>query len=337
MCCYTLAVRRIDMRYLVTGATGLVGGHVIDALVARGQSVRALVRDPASAEGLRVRGVELLRGDLAGQGDLAGAVDGADIVVHCAGVIHMAGENGNLWPVNVDGTRRLLEASCRAGLGRFVHISSVAVYGHAPPPMAEDAPKRPTGAYGRSKWAAEEAVWASHAERGLPAVALRPCAIYGGTDRHAWPILSRLGMMRVLPLPRGGRRLLDLVHIADVVDAVLAAATLPAAVGHAYNVTDGERHTYRDILLAYGEVAGRRPAILPVPPAVFGLALRAGLLLQRGGRLPPRVAGRIAQAGVLDLDVHYAIDAARRDLAYRPQVGLAEGLRRTLGSIPERS
>jgi UDP-glucose 4-epimerase len=242
----------------------------------------------------------------------------------------MAGEDGNLWRINVEGTKRLATASVRVGVSRFVHVSSVAVYGHAPAPMTEDTPKRPVGEYGRSKWAAEEALWSAHAEHRLPAVAVRPCAIYGGRDRHAWPILSRLGRMRVLPLPRGGRRLLDLVHVSDVVEAVLAAAEREAAVGRAYNVTDGERHTYRDILLAYGHVAGRRPVILPVPPRAFGLALRLGLRMQRGRRFSPRVSGRIAQAGVLDLDVHYAIDAARRDLGYRPRVGLVDGLRRTL-------
>jgi nucleoside-diphosphate-sugar epimerase len=320
------------MRVLVTGATGLVGSHVAERLLARGDAVRALVRRSTAATDLRERGVEVRLGDL-GEGEgLEAAVDGVDAVVHSAGLIHMAAGNGNFWQVNVEGTRRLAAASAAARVHRFVHLSSVAVYGHTAVPMAEDAPKRPAGPYGKSKWAAEEALWAAHAGQRLPAVALRPCAIYGGRDRHAWPILSRLAQMRVLPLPRGGRRLLDLVYVSDVVDAVLAAVSRPEAVGRAYNITDGERHTYRDVVLAYERIAGRRPAILPVPPGAFGMALRLGLRLQRGLRLSTRVSDRIAQAGVLDLDVHYAIDAARRDLGYRPQVGLLAGLERTLAA-----
>jgi nucleoside-diphosphate-sugar epimerase len=136
--------------------------------------------------------------------------------------------------------------------------------------------------------------------------------------------------MRLVPLPRGGRRLLDLVHVSDVVEAVLAAIASPAAVGHAYNITDGESHSYRDILVAYGELTGRRPAVLAVPPCLFRLTLKLGLALQRGRRLTREASGRVAQAGALDLDVHYSIEAARSDLGYRPRVGLREGLRRTL-------
>jgi nucleoside-diphosphate-sugar epimerase len=179
--------------------------------------------------------------------------------------------------------------------------------------MAENAPKQPTGEYGKSKWAAEEVLWRHHAEHALPAVALRPCVVYGGRDRHAWPVLSRLARMRVVPLPRGGARLIDLVHVSDVVEAVLAAAREPVAAGRAYNITDGETHSYRDILTALGHLTGRRPAILAVPSLAW------------------RLAGRVVEAArALDLDLHYPIDAARRDLDYRPQVGLMEGLRRTL-------
>ena len=297
------------MRYLVTGATGLVGSHVIDRLLARGDAVRALVRQASAAEELRRRGVEVHCGDLAAAMDLPGAVGGTDVVVHCAGVVQVGGRHRDLWTVNVEATERLLAASAPAGLRRFVHLSSVAVYGRAEAPIGEDSLKQPAGAYGKSKWAAEEALWRYHAGHGLPAVALRPCVIYGGRDRHAWPALSRLARMRVLPLPRGGRRLLDLV------EAVLAAASAPAAAGHAYNVTDGESHSYRDILAAYGLITGRRPSILPVPAWACAL---------------------VPRARALDLDLHYAIDAARRDLGYRPRVGLVEGLTGTLRAGPAR-
>lgn len=305
------------MRYLVTGATGLVGSHVVERLRAAGDAVRAVVRRPDALEDLRRLGVDARSADLAAATDLAALVDGVDVIVHCAGVVQMEGRPRDLWAVNVEGTERLLAASAQAGLRRFVHLSSVAVYGAGPAPVGEEAPKRPQGAYGKSKWAAEQALWRYHSEGRVPGVALRPCAIYGGRDRHAWPILSRLARMRVVPLPSGGRRLLDLVHVSDVVDAVLAAASEPGAAGHAYNVTDGETHSYRDIFDAYARVAGRRPAIVPVPALLVTVAARIGGL-------------RRVRAFALDL--HYAIDAARRDLRYRPQVGLEEGLRRTLGT-----
>jgi len=301
------------MRYLVTGATGLVGSHVVDRLMTRGDAVRALIRRPADADALRRRGIESRVGDLTESAELPAAVAGMDVVVHCAGVVQVRGEHCDLWTVNAEGTERLLAASAAAGLRRFVHISTVAVYDHAGTSLAENAPKRPSGAYGRSKWAAEEALWRHHAEHALPAVALRPCVVYGGRDRHAWPVLLRLARMRVVPLPRGGASLFDLVHVSDLVEAVLAATREPAAAGRAYNITDGEAHSYRDILTALGNLTGRRPVILAVPSLAWRLAVRV-----------------VAAARALDLDLHYPIDAARRDLDYRPRVGLVEGLRRTL-------
>jgi len=303
------------MRYLVTGATGLVGSHVVERLVARGDAVRAIARRPEDLEPMRRCGVDARPADLAAAGDLGALLDGVDVIVHCAGVVQMEGRPRDLWTVNVEATERLLASGARSGLRRFVHLSSVAVYGAAAAPVGEGAPKQPAGAYGKSKWAAEQALWRYQAEGRVPGVALRPCAIYGGHDRHAWPILSRLARRRVVPLPSGGRRLLDLVHVSDVVDAVLAAAAEPAAVGHAYNVTDGESHSYRDILVAYEQVAGRRPVIIPIPAALL------------------RLAGRIGgwqRVRALGFDLHYAIEAARRDLGYRPRVGLRDGLRRTL-------
>jgi nucleoside-diphosphate-sugar epimerase len=318
------------MRYLVTGATGFVGSHIVECLVARGDVVRALVPPHESAGPLHERGVEVWVGDLTGSEDLVDAVASADVVVHCAAVVRLAASRRDLWELNVGGTERLLAASAEAGLSRFVYLSSVAVYEYAPPPLTEDAPKRPVGAYGESKWAAERALWRYCAERELPAVALRPCFIYGPRDGHTWPILRRLFQMRIIPMSEGGRRVLDLVYVSDVVDAVLAAATKPAAVGHAYNITDGESHTWRDIVATYGQTTGQGPTILPVPGWALMLILEVALRLRHLMRASSERTDRLRQLRLLDLDAHYAIDAACRDLGYTPQVGFAEGLRRTL-------
>jgi dihydroflavonol-4-reductase len=159
------------MRALVTGATGLVGGEVIERLLARGDEVRVLVRRPAVADELRRRGVDCRLGDLADAGDLAALVEGADVVVHCAGVVQTMGRPGDLWAVNVEGTERLLAASARAGLRRF-HLSSVAVHGHAPSPMAEDAPEAGRRARTERASGRQRRRLAQPLEHGVPAA---PC------------------------------------------------------------------------------------------------------------------------------------------------------------------
>jgi nucleoside-diphosphate-sugar epimerase len=311
------------MKFFVTGATGLVGSHVAGRLLARGDSVRALVRRPEAAENLRARGIDVSMGDIGDGERLRAAVEGSDAVVHCAGAVNLAGDRDLLWEVNVKGTERLLAASVEARVSRFVYLSSVAVYGPAPAPVREDAPKAPAGAYGASKWEAEKVLQQYERERGFPTVVLRPCTIYGEGDRHAVQALSRVARLPLIPLPRHGNRLLDLVHASDVADAVLTAATSSTAVGKAYNITDGEKHTHRDILVALGRITGRRPWILSLPgPAVAALKAVPNWLQY----VSPGAAKRMRRIAAIDTDIHYAIDAARRDLGYEPKVRLQEGL-----------
>jgi oxidoreductase len=319
------------MRYLVTGATGFIGGHVVDRLIEAGHRVRAHVLEPDAAERLEARAVEVRLGDLILDEDLAPLLEGVDVVVHCAGIAARGARREDIWRVNVEGTRRLVAACASAGLSRFVYLSSVAVYGHALPPAREDAPQDPVNVYGESKCAAEEAIWSCRAETGLPAVVLRPCLVYGERDRRLPHFFTRMSRLRLLPLPSGGNRVVALVHVSDLVDAVVAASTSPRAVGNAYNVTDGERHTYRDVLDTLRETTGRRPWILPVPGAVFATALK---LLLWVARLKSTNNGSRADLSkslrIFDLDCFYSLDAARADLGYDPRVTLAAGLRRTL-------
>jgi nucleoside-diphosphate-sugar epimerase len=317
------------MRFLVTGATGFVGSHVVDRLLEQGESVRALVLEPNESESLRTRGVNAFQADLTDGADLTRALDGVDVVVHCAGIVpdRLSAVPGGLWQVNLGGTEQLLAASARTGITRFVHLSSVVVYGIATStPVTEDAAKRPIGAYSESKWAAELALWRYHAEHQLPVVAVRPCWIYGPRDQKFTPGLLRRCGQRVMVLPDGGHHLLDLVFVSDVVDAVLAAATNPQAVGRAYNITDGEKHSLREIGTVYRDITGRSPTVVTIPTKRILPALRFASHV-----MPGRVLGNLALGlEMFRHDIHYAIDAARRDLRYAPRVGLCEGLRRSL-------
>lgn len=318
------------MRYLITGATGLVGRYTVDQLLARGEHVRVSLRNRAAADAAEERGMEVVFGDLAEGMDARKAVEGIDTVIHCASVVDIAAARQQVWDVNVGATERLVHASVEAEVQRFVLLSSVAVYGIPRCPVHEDAPKEPSGAYGESKWAAEQILWRAHEENNLPAVALRPCAIYGPHDRHTWPALSRAFSKPVLPLPRGGTRLLDLVYVSDLFDATMAAVTRAAAVGKAFNITDGERHSYRDIARAYARLVDRRPWIAPVPGALFRLLLRTARAAGRVARAPDAALRRLDRLQSLDIDIHYEIDAARRDLAYTPRVCLSEGMERMM-------
>src|SRR5260370_12123063 len=115
---------------VVTGATGLLGSHIAEQLVARGERVRALVRPTSDTTFLKLLGIDMVTGDLADPASLRRAVDGADVVYHCAARV---GDWGpwRAYKVNiVDATQHLLDACRKVGIGRFLHVSSIGVYGH---------------------------------------------------------------------------------------------------------------------------------------------------------------------------------------------------------------
>lgn len=317
-------------QYAVTGATGFLGRNLVQRLLEQQDAVRALVPEESEVEPLRRRGVDVRPGDLNGTRDLANFVEGASVVIHCAGVVDLSSTSAEHWKVNVEGSERLFAACVQAGVPRFVFLSSVGVYGHGNSPIREDAPKRPVGAYGKSKWAAEKSLWTYHADHGLPAVALRPCIVYGPHDQRIWPLVESLCRKRFVPLPDGGKRIVDLVHVADVVDAVLAASRAEAAVGKAYNITDGETHSFRDLVDTFARITDTRPVILPVPGGLLVRAVQAGLRWKQLRGIEGDWVGQADRVRALAMDLHYAIDAARRDLAFSPRVGIAEGMRRML-------
>src|SRR5437762_2722474 len=208
------AVRRTGMTVLVTGGSGLVGSHVIEALRARGEPVRALVR-PASRAVIERLGAEAVPGDVRDAAVWHAAVQGVRGLVHAAALLQQRASWQEYEAVNVDGTRRAALAARTAG-ARLVHISSVAVYGglanYRPESerRTEDFPFQPIPEhdfYARSKRLAETVVREA-AEGGLTAVALRPNVIYGERDRLFTPRVIRVvrrGVMTLLTSRRLAR------------------------------------------------------------------------------------------------------------------------------------
>ena len=317
------------MKALVTGASGMIGAAIVDALLARGHSVRALVRASAKVDPLLLKGVDLVVGDLGDAESLRQAVQGVDAVFHAAAALGFQATAAVMDDVNVGGTERLLAASRAAGVGRFVYISSVAVYGPHEPPIDEATPQQPSDPYGRSKQAAEAAVMRAYAQ-GLPTVILRPCIVYGAGDRYFLPTVLQLTRLPIVPLPDGGDTLIELVYVTDLAEAALQAATRAQAVGQAYNITDGRPTTLRDIIETYALLTGHGPRIVSLD--LDRLVRLSGALREALLPLAPRVAYLLDTDRLANLrhDIHYDIAKAERELGYAPQIGLYEGLRRAL-------
>ena len=312
---------------LVTGATGLVGSHLVERLHAGGWAVRALVRDAGTAGWLVPLGAELRAGDLLDAAAVGRAARGCDAIFHAAAVV----TNGGSWDAyrraNVDGTRAAIDAAAAAG-ARLLQVSSVAVYGgarYAAPDRAvdEDTPLAPLAAgdyYGRSKREAEALVLDAHRAGRVWATAVRPCVVYGPRDRQFVPRFARLVRAGLVPLVGGGARRFAVVHAANVADAAFRAATNDSAAGRAFVTANDGELTFRRFaeLAATGMRRSARFVRVPYRVAAAGVAGTRAVAAAVGSA---DLAGRLHSA--LDFvarDNPFCSDLARRELGWRPVV-----------------
>jgi nucleoside-diphosphate-sugar epimerase len=284
------------VKAFVTGATGFVGSHLVDALRAAGHDVVCLARDPAKAQRLfGDGGPRLVRGDLSDTAALAQGAAGVDVVFHVAGLI-AARTPAEFYAVNRDATARVVAAARSAAprLARFVYVSSLSAAGptRRGALRRETDPPAPVSHYGRSKLAGEEAVRAG----GVPWTIVRPPTVYGPRDRETLR-LFRFARYGVMPLYGDPGQELSFVHAADLADALLAA-TAPACAGNVYFAAHAEIATSRQameiIFAAARAAAGRRPArprYIPIPRSVTLATLwllgTSARLLRRATLLSP--------------------------------------------------
>jgi len=239
-----------DKVVFVTGATGFIGGRICERLVLAGvRNVRALVHTPHRAARIARLPIELCPGSLSDRASLQKAMGRANIVVHCGLGVGRA---------IVDGTRNLLEAAKAAGVERFVHMSTAAVYGLTPKPGSEreDAPLPRTGEpYCDNKGRAERVVL-RYGNGGLPVVILRPSIVWGPFSAWSTRLIPDLKGHRV-SLINGGKGACNTTHVDNLVDAIFLSIENDRALGEAFFITDGERITWADFIEAHVKMLGK--------------------------------------------------------------------------------
>ena len=269
------------MRALVTGGTGFVGSHLVEALHRRGDTVTALVRSPRKAASLERLGARIVAGDLHAPAALAAAVEGQDVVYHVAGLV-AARDEAEFLRANRDGTAALLAAAERGGASpRFVLVSSMAAGGPSPrgTPLRGEAPARPVTAYGRSKLAAEEVV----RRAGIPWTIVRPPTVYGPRDVEVLKVF-RIARSGIGPVFGDGSQELSAVHAGDLADALIAAGTSGGAAGRTYYACHPEIFTSAELVRRIGAAMGRRVTLVRIPLPVGRAALAVTELAARIAR-----------------------------------------------------
>jgi nucleoside-diphosphate-sugar epimerase len=321
------------MLNVVTGATGLLGSHLAEQLVARGERVRALVRPGSDTSFLRQLGVELTVGDLTEAASLPRVVDGADLVYHCAARVGDWGPWHVFQREIIDATGNLLDACRTAAVGRVLHVSSITVYGHprrGPELLTEDEPLGQNlwvwDYYCRAKIRAEELC------RQYPGdwTIIRPSWTYGPRDRTTLPRALRVLKAGRAAILGEGDNLLNIVYAADVADGAIRAANHPGALGQAYNLSSEGEVSQREFLDLLADVLGRPHIRRHVP---YWLAFWGGLLSEVVGRTlsssrpPPLTRYAVSLIG---RPTHFSAAKARTQLAWIPRFSVREGVQRTL-------
>ncbi len=312
---------------MITGGTGFIGGAAARCLLDRGDSVTILTRSPVRAGALRERGATVIVGDLRDPASLIRATEGCDVVLHAAGLPRPA-----TWKafraVHIDGTHNVLAAARMVGVRRVVSIASQSVLFAGRDLLDIDEtypyPRRYIDPYSATKAAAERLALAEN-NAGLEVTSLRPAVVWGRGDTTILPIFVKLARSPFgVPACGDGLNLEATTHIDNLVGAMLAALTAPAAPGRAYFIVDAFRIGSREFLSRLLDAAGVAPRFVHIPrllaePAAWMLDHAAGAL---GLPVP------LAYFGIRSALTSRSIQStcASDELDYRARVRLDEGL-----------
>jgi nucleoside-diphosphate-sugar epimerase len=311
-------------RALLTGGTGFIGSHLIEVLAQQGVQLRALARPTSDVSHLAKLNVELMRGDLLDRAVLARAVHGVDVVFHLAAATRARSEH-EYFQANSVGTRLLVEAAlaAKAKPRRVIYLSSLAAVGPARngQPVSLHDPPQPITAYGKSKLAGEQFCFQTAGE--LEMVALRAPAVYGPRDKDLF-LCFLLAARGILPVPRGPERLLQFIHVSDLVDALLRAAAVPQATG-VYHIAEPRPYAWSEITGWIAQAVGRRVRAVPIPPWVVRAAAAtsefAAAAVGRATIFNREKARELLAPGWL-----CETEAAKRDLGFEGRIPLPVGL-----------
>jgi len=318
---------------LITGATGLLGSHIVEKLTAAGQPVRALVRETSDTSFLDDRGVEKVVGDITDPASLPGATEGVQTVYHVAARVGDWGPWDRFVAVSIEGTRNMLAAAKAAGVGRFLHVSSISAHGHpdgAGLVLDETAPLgvnlHKWSYYSRAKVAAEKLVWAAHEAGDLSVTVVRPSWLYGPRDRASMPRLIRAIRAGKGKLIGDGTNRLNLTYAGNEAEGCILAATSDRAVGESYNLSCDGVITQAEYLNKIAACIGAKPVTRKIP---YSVANNAAFFLELfghviGRKTPPLVTRYTVW--LIGRRCFFSADKARQDLGWKATVGYDEGI-----------
>ena len=325
---------------LITGATGLIGSHLAERLIAQGEQIRILVmKNPLqkiehqTLGELKKYNIEIIYGDLRDKDSLKPALEGINTIFHCAAISRpMNIPKKMYYDINTLGTKNLLETCLGQNINRYIHISAISVLGVSPDghPLKENEyqPEKFLDDYDLSKKQAEKIVLDFYKRYKLPVIILRPPMVYGPR------CMARLIMFthvknRILPLFRNGKGHMEFCYIDNLIDAILLATSSPKALGQIYNLSDEKAYPMSTVIgtIAKELGVGLCPISgLVIPAKILGYLMAvAGKIFRFYHPFSPQVVDWMSYNRCV-----YDISKAKKELGYYSRVSLREGIKESV-------
>lgn len=318
------------MNVLITGGTGFIGSRLALRCIEKGYNVRILGQknnpaETANLEMLESKGAVTTLGDIAEKDTLQDAVSGVDIVFHLAAAQHeMNIPDQRFWEVNVQGTQNLLEACANANVKRFIHGSTIGVYGVLDGEINEDSPCRPDNIYGITKLEGEKAAL-SYKDR-LGVVVIRIPETYGPGDRRLLKLFKAINKNMFFMIGKG-KNLHHLIYVDDLIDGFFRAVENDQALGEVILLAGSVAMTSNEMVGTVAQVLGKPfPKIRMPLPLLWGIATIMETVLRPLGIQPPLHRRRM---DFFRKSFYYSPDKSRKLLNFKPGVSFKEGVEQT--------
>lgn len=313
------------MKLFLTGASGFVGQAIVNRLARDAHDLTALVLPEEALPGWET--VRCIRGDITRPETLVNALDGQDAVIHLAGAVGYGVSWEKCRRLNVDGTSNIVQAAAASGIRRFIHMSSVSVYGRVSGIVLNEASamKKINDPYGDTKIEAEQVVRAWEEKGALDLTVIRPTMIYGPGDRLFLPkLIENLHTGRGKMIGKGDHRV-DAIHVKDAADFVALVLDRPESVGRTYNLNHPNNPDWNQFVATTAAALGVSVPHRHIP---FHLALALAGLMELASRLtgkPPRVT----RYGVRNVGrpYYYSTTRMQHELGFHPKIDLLTGIR----------